>query len=263
MFKKLYIQLCFLFNSLYRWSPRVYAQIYFWYKTVSERGSVQRYACLIKPGFCVYDVGANIGFYARVFSELVSFEGKVIAFEPDPENFRRLQGNTRTLENVTAVNLALGEHSEAREFFRSKKLNVDHKLYPDIHSGEKITVSCRSLDDFVRQGHSQPDLIKLDTQGFEPFILRGMANLLQEGRVLLVFEYWPYAYRKLGLDYFAPMTVLRSFGYAVYGFSASPPWLKERKENFELSLNLLACRDLHQIPENLRSQLKPATFDLV
>ena len=55
---------------------------------------------IIKPGMRVLDLGANIGFYTVLFSKLVGENGKVFAFEPDPKNFKYLEGNIKTLHNV-------------------------------------------------------------------------------------------------------------------------------------------------------------------
>lgn len=47
------------------------------------------FASKIKPGFIVFDIGANIGHYTRLYSNLVGHKGKVVAFEPSNENFKK------------------------------------------------------------------------------------------------------------------------------------------------------------------------------
>jgi hypothetical protein len=59
----------------------------------------------IKPGMVVVDVGAHIGYYTWIFSELVGPSGKVISYEPSPENFPILVHNIKKkhLHNVIPI----------------------------------------------------------------------------------------------------------------------------------------------------------------
>lgn len=63
-------------------------------------GSFERYSTkilckIIKPGWIIYDIGANIGYYTILFSKLTGMKGKVYSFEPDQDNCRLLQKNIK------------------------------------------------------------------------------------------------------------------------------------------------------------------------
>ena len=62
----------------------------------------------LKAGHCVWDVGANVGYYTRQFAEKVGTTGKVFAFEPSPQNFNRLGVAVEDLAHVSLLNVGLG-----------------------------------------------------------------------------------------------------------------------------------------------------------
>ena len=62
---------------------------------------------------CVWDVGANVGHYTRLFSGIVGPNGKVIAFEPSPSNFERLLSDCTEIGNVSLLNIGLGSENES------------------------------------------------------------------------------------------------------------------------------------------------------
>ena len=57
----------------------------------------------------IWDIGANIGHYTKIFSDQVSDSGAVCAFEPSPINFSNLEKNCRLLNNIFLFNFGLGE----------------------------------------------------------------------------------------------------------------------------------------------------------
>ena len=67
----------------------------------------------LKPGDVVYDVGSNIGLFSVFAAKKVTGQGRVLAFEPNPETCRYLQENIRLngLDNLSAFQVALGNSS--------------------------------------------------------------------------------------------------------------------------------------------------------
>ena len=47
----------------------------------------------VQPGTIVVDVGANVGFFTRYFAEWTGADGRVLAIEPEQQNFERLKGD--------------------------------------------------------------------------------------------------------------------------------------------------------------------------
>ena len=63
---------------------KFYQYSYEKYKILAEKKTLLQISSYIKTGSLAIDVGANIGVYAKIFSNAVGNEGKVIAIEPDP-----------------------------------------------------------------------------------------------------------------------------------------------------------------------------------
>lgn len=179
-------------NRLYHSAYPVYRPLYTLYKTISDRR--ERALCreLIKPGMVVVDVGANIGVYTRFFSRLVGPSGKVISFEPSPENFRRLSENVSGLRNVEMHEAAVGDTSGSISLFYCDELNVDHTTYDTGENRLRADVPSVTLDDLFPSG-SRVDVLKIDVQGFEPAVIRGAQRLISENPQLkAIVEFWPY-----------------------------------------------------------------------
>ena len=62
----------------------------------------------IKPCDVIWDVGANVGYYTRKFSDSVSSAGQVFAFEPFPATTARLRAELTRVETITVLPVALG-----------------------------------------------------------------------------------------------------------------------------------------------------------
>jgi hypothetical protein len=78
-----------------------------------------------------------------------------------------------------------------------------------ISDYEKIKVY--KLDDYLKKQKEKRriDLIKIDTQGWEPEVIKGTAKTIKKFEPVIFFEYWPWAYRQAGLDREAMMKSLR------------------------------------------------------
>ena len=156
--------------------------------------AVQQFlASVLRPGMVYYDVGANVGFFATIAARLVGPSGKVVCFEPLPENARQIQHNAQLngFENVTVRCEALGSSNRTEVFHTSTEptwgmLATVGKL-PEKASG-KIEVKVRTLDSLKAEGLLGPDVIKMDIEGAEADALKGARETLRAHRPLLVIE---------------------------------------------------------------------------
>lgn len=172
---------------------------------------------IVKPGMVVLDIGAHVGYYTRLFSQLVGENGKVIAFEPHPRTFEVLHKNTASLKNVTLVQSAVAEEESTAELYdylmmsASGSLHYDEKLL-DIQKAnvgtsdvaprianefpvEKFSVRTVPLDSFLAEMDIHKiDFVKMDIEGAEMGALRGMKTLIQNSPGLnLIMEFNPSA----------------------------------------------------------------------
>src|SRR3989344_6694288 len=98
-------------------------------------------------GGVAFDIGANVGYYARLMSR---YAEQVYAFEPDPDNFKILQRNCAKHPNITPINMAVSDRVGTAEFFKVKNSAMRHSLI-DEGSTKKISVACTSLDAFIAE----------------------------------------------------------------------------------------------------------------
>jgi FkbM family methyltransferase len=132
----------------------------------------------LEQGDCVWDVGANVGYYTRQFSERVGSKGIVFAFEPSPVNFARLDRVCAALNNVRLVQSGLGREDGKMAFQQGgDDLGATSRV---IESAEgDVVVDIRSGMSLIRSGDaSPPNAIKIDVEGFEYEVLMGLGEIL-------------------------------------------------------------------------------------
>jgi FkbM family methyltransferase len=146
---------------------------------------------MISPGDWVLDIGANIGHYTVRFSELVGDQGRVISFEPVPDTFELLAANVALLpnRNITLINAAASDATKVVGIEIPKFLDTGLDNYYTAHlsdASSKLNVLCIALD-FLSLPPSIR-LVKIDAEGHEMPVLRGMRGLLERDRPILIVE---------------------------------------------------------------------------
>jgi len=177
-------------DFLYKNAFPVYNIIYPFFKRRQDKQDIALMQQHIKKGDIVLDIGANIGFYTKILSDLVGETGKVYAFEPDKTNFHHLRNNTQNLTNVEFINKAVSDKTGKITLYKSELLNVDHKTYETENYTEKIEIDCVAADDVVSD--KKVDFIKIDIQGFEYFAFQGMQQIFDKNKNLkIITEFYP------------------------------------------------------------------------
>ena len=192
---------------------RLYGRLYFVYKRRIEAGSLSALVDLVPPGSVVIDVGANIGYFSVHFSRRVGASGAVIAFEPGHENVALLRWNvTRAgLGNVRIAEVALGDHDGDGTLFLNPVHPADHRIFGAGDGRPSRRIRIATLDSVL----TDPDLvarislIKIDVQGAELQVLRGMTRTLKVATsARLLVEFTPAALTEAGES---PATFLEFF----------------------------------------------------
>lgn len=201
-------------------------------------------AHLLEPGFTFIDIGANTGYYTLLAAQTVGEHGKVIAFEPDPVNAEILRTNVRhnDLSNVVVEQTALsGEEGELRLYLSSINAG-DHRIYDgrddDFYNlgrdRSHIPVHAVTLDKYLGGKGGAVDFIKMDVQGAEYDVLRGMAGTLASNEsIMLMAEYWPHGLERCAGEPSEFLSVLHQMGFRV--FRARPEGQAEEVEMREVS----------------------------
>lgn len=147
----------------------------------------------------VLEVGANVGvytlFFAHQFSQL-DRAGVVFAFEPSREAYFRLQENVRVngFDNIHTFNCAVAEGTGLLTFYEPQGHLTNGSLYREfaevfsrsIQTSRVLGVGGEVLDALLADHESA--LVKLDVEGAEPIVLRGLEGLIRRRTPEIVLE---------------------------------------------------------------------------
>ena len=142
-----------------------------------------------KKGMNFLDVGAHIGKYTLRASLKIGEEGKVIAVEPDKDNFGLLLKNLKAngVTNCIPLNIA-AYYKDAEIPLFLGVTPAQHSVKEDFGRGSH-RVQARPLDNVLAEmGIERVDLIKIDVEGAEYEVLKGLENTLINRSPVLVIE---------------------------------------------------------------------------
>jgi FkbM family methyltransferase len=188
---------------------------------------------LIQPGYCVLDIGANIGAHTLGIAQSVGPEGRVFAFEPTDFAYgkllRNISLNPELKERICTQQVFLGSCCADRVpsvIYSSWPLAGSEPVHPK-HRGRLETTrnaSMDTLDDFVnRQGIRRVDLIKLDVDGQELPVLQGGQQTLTRFQPVLVMEISPYVHAEQNHSFAALIRLLEKSGYSLVDADRGTP----------------------------------------
>ena len=137
----------------------------------------------LRAGDCFVDVGANVGSYTVLAAGVT--HAKVIALEPLPSTFRKLERNIRCnqlQDLVEAKCCAAGAASGNISF--TADLDTMNRVVSDDYVGPKTVVPVKCLDELLEDRH--PIMWKVDVEGFEPSVIAGAQKALADSGLLAV-----------------------------------------------------------------------------
>ena len=168
----------------------------------------------LKAGDVFLDIGANIGYYTLLASAVVKRGGVVIACEPDTENCRLLRENLalNRVDNVIVFHAAVSDYTGSGRLYLSPDNKGDHRLY-DCGDGRSNCQARVINGDCLRDVMGRVDFIKIDTQGSEYNILKGLESIILENKshLRMILEFWPYGLRMSGASAGQFLDLLESF----------------------------------------------------
>ncbi|MDG2370366.1 MAG: FkbM family methyltransferase [Flavobacteriales bacterium] len=156
---------------------------------------------LIKKINTFYDIGANIGYYS-LLAEMENKSIKVVGFEPATGPLHYFKENVRinNYKNIKIESIALS-HKEGEIIFheiKNKKYSyLEHNLAGESNAGSNTegrnfvqnTVKTTTLDNYANSNLDKSiDLIKMDTEGTEHFILEHAHHVLKEHKPIVICE---------------------------------------------------------------------------
>jgi FkbM family methyltransferase len=177
----------------------------------------------VRPGDTVIDVGAHIGLYTVAFARWVGPGGRVIAIEPDAENFNALQQHlalNRVRDRVRTV-AAVACAKTGSVAFVPTHSSESRVARPNEDDPRAVQTRGVTLDDLA--GARGADVVKIDVEGYEREVLEGATELLRDPqrrpRVIAVELHafaWPDANTLAAIH-----ELLAKAGYAACGLDGS------------------------------------------
>ncbi|MBN2573103.1 MAG: FkbM family methyltransferase [Deltaproteobacteria bacterium] len=145
---------------------------------------------VLRPGDCCVDVGANIGMHTIFASRCVGSAGQVFAVEPNPDVFQMLQAHLgmNRIGNVTTLNMGLDDHDGTVTLSGADIQTGTFTMRPLATVAQSHVVEVHCGDDVLPVPPGVRLLIKIDTEGYEHHVLRGMERLLARADVVLSIE---------------------------------------------------------------------------
>jgi len=202
-----------------------------------EVETTQQVQHLVKPGMVVLDIGAHVGYYARMFSALTGSSGRVVAFEPHPRTHQFLKQNVDSLSNVSTLQVAVAEQEGTAELYDYLMMSASGSLHYDEtladlqraqigefdvaprHDGkfemQKYSVKTIPIDKcLMEMGIQQVDFVKMDIEGAEMGALRSMKQTIANSpNLALIMEYNPQALKAFDYEPIQALTEVLNMGF--------------------------------------------------
>jgi len=166
------------------------------FRGIPEPGLVKFFQTLIRPGMTIVDVGASFGIFTLYAARSLQWNGRIHSFEPTPRTHELLRNNVQ-VNGFLEANLVQFHEAAVTDFEGTARLttfpeNSGHNtLFWQNGGAESVIVKTTRLDTAL-QGEPRVDLVKIDAEGAELGILRGMAQIIEKNpEVHILIEFAP------------------------------------------------------------------------
>lgn len=175
----------------------------------------------LKEGSNCVNLGAHVGVFTCLMSQIVGENGHVWSFEPNPELVECLNDNVGRLGkgNVTVFPYAASNQNIDTTMFINTINTGDNRLFNfDLTGDEKyfdkeIEIKAVKVDDLIMD--KKIDFVLSDCQGWDFFALEGMKDIIERDMPLVVVEVVPVWLKELGVDYAAIINDYEILGYSI------------------------------------------------
>lgn len=185
---------------------------------IYEKSTVSFLRNHLKTGDIYFDVGANIGSLGMPVIQKKT-EVRYVGFEASPDTFDYLKFNfeQNDMQDYELHNCVVHEaNNQPIKFYQAEKYGESSSA--PTFTKEHVIVNSLSLDNFCFEKNiTHINLMKVDVQGFELFVFKGLQSLLRDKKVdniLFEFEHW--AEELAGVEIGAAQQYLLDLDYQLY-----------------------------------------------
>jgi FkbM family methyltransferase len=185
-------------------------------REISETETVKR---IVKPGMCILEIGANIGYYTILMGKLVGKNGKIYAYEPYPCSVDILTRNVRLngfADIVEVHNLAVSSENTIKKLYLGRASNV-HSLInykTDGSNADYIEVKTKDIREILMDSDRKIDLVRMDIEGHERELFsRLSADISTVLPARIFFEIHPLGDIDPDPTFTKPLTNMLDLGY--------------------------------------------------
>ena len=177
----------------------------------------------INPNRDAIDVGANIGFHTVLFSKILNGR-RILSIEPTPNALIRLNKNiklNKIEEKVIVFSGVVSDSSGEREikiiFGREEYSSMGEMIHPSILNSkfDKIKVLSKTIDELVTENNLDPGFIKIDVEGMEHIVIKGMNNVLKYNKPVILAELSDPLLKRNGSSSIEVINQIKSYGYKI------------------------------------------------
>ena len=174
---------------------------YWFHGKQRESETMRFFAGCLRGGDTVVEIGGHIGYVSVYLSKLVGPEGRVYVLEPGENNLPYLRRNTAICPNVTVIEKGAADRDGRMPLYMENLTGQNNSFVRDyeVLQGNARSADVRpeiveksvpvvTVDGLVRSLSLQPSLVKIDVEGFESQVLRGMSMTLAEIKPALMIE---------------------------------------------------------------------------
>lgn len=196
--------------------------------TVSDIFLIRYLIHRIHPGQTVIDVGASIGFYSLLISKLMQESGSILALEPSQNAYSLLEENIVQYQNVQARKISAGEKEALKTLYTFPTYYAEyntHFLDSFLKQSswfkqknvKQETIPVKKLDDILEELGLTPDIVKLDAENSELYIVKGMERILKQSHPEIILRFWPLGRNNTRQG--EAIAILRANGYILNGLT--------------------------------------------
>lgn len=198
-----------------------------------------------------FDVGANVGNYSILLSEIFTQKHRVFSFEPSKPTFKKLAQNTQQYKNISLYNFGFSDKNTSLTLFSNKEASGLASLYNrrldhfNINMNIKEEIKIKTIDSFcIKNDIIHIDFLKLDIEGNELNALQGAKKMLDNHKI----DFIQFEFGGCNIDsrtYFQDFYYLLKEDYSIYRIVKDGLYkISQYKEIYEafITTNYLAER---------------------